>query len=84
MRIKVEDLDNTIKAKILDIIREQSLMEYRTLPMASDTDAIRAIVEKAKDKCVKAIQEYYRVFSERDIECVISTEDYIKIYRREI
>ena len=84
MRIKVEDLDNTIKAKILDILREQSLMEYRTLPMASDTDTIRAIVEKAKDKCVKAIQEYYRVFSERDIECVISTEDYIKIYRREI
>lgn len=84
MRIKLEDLDSSIKTQIRDILIAAALQEYRTLPVTTDTDAIKNVVEKAMSKCVKAIQDYYRAFCEHDVECAISTEDYIRIYRREI
>ena len=82
MRIKLEDLDSTIKERILSILREASMRKYRTLPSTSDIDSIKSIIEESRERCIKEIQEYYRVISERDIECEISDDDFMSIYLR--
>ena len=81
MSIVTSDLDTTVRSQITDAMREELYYRLKTLPMSTEVDKIKSVVQgEFKNKLDGIVIAYYRAFSERDVDCQISDEDYVGVY----
>lgn len=81
MGIVINDLDSNVSSKITSVMTEELYYRLRTLPLSSEVDKIKSVItDSFKQQLDGIVTDYYRAFAERDIDCNISTEDYVNLY----
>ena len=81
MSITVNDLDTEVSSRVQDAMRSELYYRLRTLPMDSEIDKIKAVVDgEFKNTLDDIVAGYYRSLMERDVEFNLSIDDYINVY----
>lgn len=81
MGIVVKDLDSNVSTQITSAMTDELYYRLRTLPLSHEVDRIKSVItDEFKGKLDGIVTEYYRGFAERDVDCLISTDDYVNLY----
>ena len=81
MSIRVGDLDISVSTEVKNLMTQELYYQLKTLPLAHETEKFQRVIQgEFKEKLDSVVVDYYKVFSEHDVDVDITSDDYINLY----